>query len=116
MNYSCDSSSFLEEISSISHSIVFLYFFALFTLLVILRNSAISWVYVTLSPLPFAFLLSSAIYKVSSDNHFAFLHFFFFGMVLVMGFVHEVLLAKILEWVAIYYLPQCTTIFQNLAV
>ena len=51
--------------------------------------------------------------KVYSDNHFAFLHLFFFGMVLVMGFVHEVLLAKILEWVAIYYLPQCTTIFQN---
>ena len=65
-----------------------------------------------LSPLPFAFLLSLAICKVSSDNHFAFLHFFFFRMVLVMGFVHVVLLAKILEWVAIYYIPQCTTIFQ----
>ena len=111
MTYSLDSSSFLEEISSISHSIVFLYLFALF-LLVILRNSAIRCVCLSLSPLPFAFLLSLAICKVSSDNHFAFLHFFFFRMVLVMGFVHEVLLAKILEWVAIYYLPQCTTIFQ----
>ena len=29
--------------------------------------------------LPLASLLFSAIYKVSSDNHFAFLHFFFWG-------------------------------------
>ena len=32
-----------------------------------------------LFPLPFASLLFSAIYKASSDNHFAFLHFFFGG-------------------------------------
>ena len=32
------------------------------------------------SPLPFASLLFSAICKAYSDNHFAFLHFFFFGM------------------------------------
>ena len=31
--------------------------------------------------LPFTSLLFSAIYKASSDNHFAFLHFFFLGMV-----------------------------------
>ena len=35
------------------------------------------------SHLPFTSLLFSAICKASSDNHFAFLHFFFFGMVLV---------------------------------
>ena len=35
------------------------------------------------SPLPLASLLFSAICKASSDNHFAFLHFFFLGMVLV---------------------------------
>ena len=36
-------------------------------------------------PFSFAFCFSffSAIYKASSENHFAFLHFFFFGMVLV---------------------------------
>ena len=32
---------------------------------------------------PFTSVLFSAICKASSDNHFAFLHFFFFGMVLV---------------------------------
>ena len=49
----------------------------------ILWNSAFSWMYLSLSPLLFTSLLSSAIYKASSDNHFAFLHFLFFGMVLV---------------------------------
>ena len=34
-------------------------------------------VYFSLSPLPFASLLSSAMCKASSVNHFAFLHFFF---------------------------------------
>ena len=37
----------------------------------------------SLSPLAFTSLLSSAICKASLDNHFAFLHFFFWGMVLV---------------------------------
>ena len=36
-----------------------------------------------LFPLLFASLLLSAICKASSDNHFAFLHFFFMGMVLI---------------------------------
>ena len=35
------------------------------------------------SPLPLASLLFSAICKASSDSHFAFLHFFFLGMVLI---------------------------------
>ena len=52
------------------------------SLLAILRNSAFKWVYPFFSPLPLAFLLFSAICKASSDNHFAFLHFFFLGMVL----------------------------------
>ena len=51
--------------------------------LFILWNSAFKWVYLSFSPLPFASLLSSAICKASSDNHFAFLHFFFLGMVLI---------------------------------
>ena len=51
--------------------------------LFILWNSAFKWVYLSFSPLPFASLLSSAICKASSGNHFAFLHFFFLGMVLI---------------------------------
>ena len=55
---------------------------AFLSLLAILRNSTFSWRHLSLSPLPFISLLSSAMCKVSSDNHLAFLHFFFFGMVL----------------------------------
>ena len=55
----------------------------LLSLLALLWNSAFSWIYLSLCPLPFASLLSLAICKGSSDNHFAFLHFFFFGMILV---------------------------------
>ena len=52
---------------------------AFLTLLAVLWNSAFSWVYLSLSPLPFASLLFSAICKASSDNQFALSHFFFFG-------------------------------------
>ena len=52
-------------------------------LLAILWNSAFKWVYLSFSPLPFASLLFTAICKASWDNHFVFLHFFFFGMVLI---------------------------------
>ena len=45
-------------------------------LLAILWNSAFKWVYLSFSPLPFTSLLFTAICKASSDNHFAFLHFF----------------------------------------
>ena len=47
------------------------------------QESAFNWVYLSLSPLPFTSLLFSAICKAYSDNHFAFLYFFFWGMVLV---------------------------------
>ena len=56
---------------------------AFLSLFAILWNSAFKWVYLSFSPLPFTSLLFSAISKASSDNHFAFLHFFFLGMVLV---------------------------------
>ena len=81
--------NFLEDISSLSHSIVFLYYFALITeeglsyLLAFLWSSAFKWVHLSFSPLPSASLLFSAICKASSDNHFAFLHFFFLGMILI---------------------------------
>ena len=55
---------------------------AFLSLLSILWNSAFSWVYLSLSPFFYTSLLSSVICKAFSDNHFAFLHFFFFGMVL----------------------------------
>ena len=75
---------------SLSHSIVFLYFFALITeegflisLLVTLWNSAFKWVYLSFSPLLLASFLFSAICKPSSSSRFAFLHLFFLGMVLL---------------------------------
>ena len=49
----------------------------------ILWNCAFRWIYLSFSLLPLASLLFSAICKASSDNHFAFLHFFFLGMVLI---------------------------------
>ena len=84
-----DISNFLEEISSlciplfssVSSHCAFKKTFLL--LLVIPWNSAFSWVYLSPSPLPFAHPLSLPICKAISDNHFAFLHFFFFGMILV---------------------------------
>ena len=59
--------------SSLTHSIVFLH-----TLhcsfkkapLTVLWKSAFIWVYLSLSLLPFTFLLSSALSKASSDNYF----------------------------------------------
>ena len=56
---------------------------AFLSLPALLWNSAFSWVYRSLSPLPSTSLLSSAICKTSSDNHFAFLYFFFLVIVLV---------------------------------
>ena len=53
------------------------------SLLAVLWNSAFRCVFLSFYFLPFASLLFSAICKASSDNHFAFLHFFFMGMVLI---------------------------------
>ena len=86
MKCSLGISNLLEEISSLSHSIVFLYFFhwslrkAFLSLLAILWNSAFRWVYLSFSPLLLACLLFSTICKASSENHFAFLHFSFLGI------------------------------------
>ena len=57
---------------------------AFLSLLAILWNSAFTWVYLSFSPLPFTSLRFSAICKASSVNHLAFLHFFFFEMVLII--------------------------------
>ena len=56
---------------------------AFLSLLAILWNSASSYVYLPFSSLPFLSLLFSAICKTSSNYHFAYLHFFFFDIVLV---------------------------------
>ena len=56
---------------------------AFLSLLAILWNSAFRWEYLSFSPLLFASLLFTAIWKASSDSHFAFLHFFSMGVVLI---------------------------------
>ena len=87
MKYSPGISNFLDEISSLFHSIVFLYFLSLFTEEGFLISPCYSlelwfkWVYLFFSPLLFTSLLFSAICKASSDNHFAFFHFCFSGVV-----------------------------------
>ena len=89
MKCSLDISSFLEEVSHLSHSPVFLHFLTLFftlrkvflSLHAILCDFVFSQVHLSLSLLPFASLRSLAICEISSGNHFAFFHFFFFGMV-----------------------------------
>ena len=52
---------------------------AFFSLLAILWNSALKWVYLSFSPLPFTSLLFSTICKAFSDNHFAFCISFSWG-------------------------------------
>ena len=91
MKCSLDISNFLEELSSLFHSIVpptpspFFLLFHIRRLFspYFLWNSAFRWVYLSFSPLPFASFPFLAISKASSDNNFAFLHFFFLGMVLI---------------------------------
>ena len=56
---------------------------AFLSLLAILWNSAFRCFYLSFSPLLFTSLLFTAICKASSDSHFAFLHFFSMGMVLI---------------------------------
>ena len=53
------------------------------SLLTILWNFAFRCLYLSFFPLLFASHLFTAICKASSDSHFAFLHFFFSGMVLI---------------------------------
>ena len=69
--------------------LVFLYFLALISEEGFLISPCFSlelWfrcLYLSFSPLLFASLLFTAICKASSDSHFAFLHLFFLGMVLI---------------------------------
>ena len=80
--------SFLEEVSSLCHSIVSISLHCslkktFLSLLAILCNFAFKRVYLSFSLLHFTSLLFSTICKASADNHFALLHFFFLEMILV---------------------------------
>ena len=89
MKCSLGVSNFLEELSSLFHSLfssISLHWSlrkAFLSLLAILWNSAFKWIYLSFSPWLLASLLFTAICKASSGSHFAFLHFFFLGMILV---------------------------------
>ena len=76
---------------SLAFFILLFCIFALFTeqallFLLAIWNPAFSWGCLSLSSLPFASLLFSAICKATLDDHFALLHFFFFGMVFFTAF------------------------------
>ena len=51
--------------------------------------------YLSFSPLPLASLRCSAIRKALSDNHYAFLHFFFLGMALIPG-------SRTMSWTSVH--------------
>ena len=84
MKYSLGISNFLEVIPSLSHSVVFLYFFALITeegflsLLAILWNFAFRCLYLSFSPLLFTSLLFTAIVWPPRQP-FCFFTFLFLG-------------------------------------
>src|SRR5574337_839229 len=89
MKCSLGISDFLEEISSLSHSVVVLSFFALIAEEGFLISPCYSLelcIQMHISFLfSFAFGFSSfhSYFKASSDSYFAFLHFFLLGMVLI---------------------------------
>ena len=56
---------------------------AFLSLLAVLWNSVFKRLYLSFSPLLFASLLFTAFCKASPDTHFAFLHFFSMGVVLI---------------------------------
>ena len=86
MKSSLGISNFLQEISSLAHSVVFLCFFALITEEGFLISPCYSLELCIQMGLFFLFSFAFAslhftdICKASSDNHFAFLHLFSMGM------------------------------------
>ena len=81
--------NFLEEISSLSHSVLLLYFFALITEEGFLISSCyslelcIQMLISFLFPFALHFFSFTAICESSPDRHFAFMHFFYLWMVLI---------------------------------
>ena len=111
MKCSLGISNFLGETYSLSHSVVFFYFLhwllkkAFLSLLAILWNSAFRCLYLSFSLWLFTSLLFTAICKASPDSHFAFLHFFSMGIILILASytiswtsVHGIFQARVLEW------------------
>ena len=103
MKISLGISDFLEEISSLSHTIIFLYFFALITKEGFLISRCYSLelcIQVGISFLfSFDFSFSpylSYLYKASSDNNFIFLHLLFLGDGLEHCLVYKV--TKLHQW------------------
>ena len=90
MKCSLGISNFLEEIFSLSHSDVFFYFFALISEEGFLLTPCYSLELCIQMGMSFLFtsLLFIAICKASSGSYFAFLHFFFLGMVLSPSFLY----------------------------
>ena len=92
MKCSLGIADFVEEICSLSDSIVFFYFFALTTEEGFLISPCYSLEFCIqigisfLFSFPFGFSSFAAICKASSDSHFAFLHFFLSVMVLILAF------------------------------
>ena len=92
MKCSFDISNFLEEISSLSHSIIFLYFFMLISEEGFLISPCYSLelcIQMDISFLfSFAFYFSSFLsyFKASSENHFPIFNFFFLGIVWITAF------------------------------
>ena len=110
MKCSLHISNFLEEVSNLSHSVVYSISLhcslqkVFLSLLAILWNSEFSWIYRSLSPLIFMSLIFSTICKASSDNHFAFFHFFFlvneFFVLEAMDKNHKHrMLTKMITWI-----------------
>ena len=83
------------------------------SLLAILWNSAFKCVYLFFSPLPFTSLHFTAIDKASSDNHFAFLHLFFLGMVLITASCTILVICKDLKTLSlkVLYFRWCYSSF-----
>ena len=63
--------------------------------LIFFRSLHIKWLYLSFPPLPLACLLFTATCKASLDNYFAFLHFFFLGMVLITA-------SCVMSWTSIH--------------
>ena len=84
MKCSLGISNFLEEISCFPLFICIVHLKRLSCLSLLFFETLHSYEYnLSFSPLPFTSLLYSALCKASSDNYFAFLHLFFWGMVLI---------------------------------
>ena len=86
MKYPLGISHFLEELANLSHlfpPFLFIdHWFSLSCISLLFFGSLHSHGCISFSILSFTFLFT-AICKASSDNHFAFLHFFFLGVVLI---------------------------------